>query len=725
MGMEESVKIAQGEGHYSDIAIIELDLIGESVNKLDGQTLTRFDHVLSELSSGKFKAAVLISKKEKIFIAGADINEIKNIKSAEGFRHAVGVGQGVMNKIEDLSIPVIAAVHGACMGGGTEVILACDHRICTNDKSTRIGLPETKLGIIPGFGGCVRLPRLVGLPASLDIILAGKNVDSRKAKKIGLVDEVVHRENLLHKSLQVAKKAIADGANKRKKTFRGRNLVERFLHSFLGRGIVFKKARESVLKMSHGHYPAPLKAIEVIKKTYGMSNRSRAMCIESEGFCQVAVTDVSKNLINLFFMMEAVKKRKGIPGKEVRAHKISNMSVLGAGTMGGGIAYVAADKGIDVRLKDINNTALALGFKSASDIWQKKVKRRRLKKVEYKRKMGLISAGLNYAGFSNLDLVIEAIVEDLSIKKSVIAEAAKHCSSDCIMATNTSSLSVNEIALAHPHPENFVGLHFFNPVDKMPLVEVIRGEKTSDETVATVFNLAKRMGKTPVVVKDAPGFLVNRILIPYISESMHLLADGMSIEALDEYYVKEVGLPMGPHALMDEVGLDVCVKVLKMFKESFGDRVQISKAFLTLSQTQRLGKKNGKGFYKYNEKGVKSGVDHSVYSDMGLKEPTNPLTKKECLERGLFSMINEASLALLEDRIVESAEEVDLAMIMGIGFPPFRGGILRYADTMGASYISDQLEIYARKDGAIRFKPSQPLRNMAKTERKFYSSPGK
>ena len=721
MSIEESVKIVCGEGKHSDVAIIEMDLVGESVNKLSEPVLRRLDEILAELAKSSYKAVVFFSKKKKIFIAGADINEIKGLKTKEGFQRAVEYGQGLMNKIEDLGIPVIAAIHGACMGGGTELALACDYRVCTNDKATRIGLPETKLGIIPGFGGCVRLPRAVGLPAALDIILAGKAVDSRKAKKIGLVDEVTYKENLLNKALQMAAQAIAEGGHKRRKKFSAQGAALKFMHSFLGRGVVFKKAKESVLKLSYGHYPAPLKAIEVIKRTYGMSDRSRAMAIECEGFCDVAVTDISKNLINLFFMMEGVKKKTGVSNTSVQASTVDHLGVLGAGTMGGGIAYVSADKGVDVRLKDINNTSLALGFKSASQIWQKKVKRRRLGKSEYKRKMGLISGGLDYSGFSRLDLVVEAIVEDMNIKKSAIAEAAGHCSEDCIMATNTSSLSVTEMATAHPRPENFVGMHFFNPVDKMPLVEVIRGEKTSDQTVTTVFELAKRMGKIPVVVKDGPGFLVNRLLLPYMAECAFLLAEGMSIETLDRYYVKSFGLPMGPVALMDEVGLDVCVKVLKIFKEAFSERIEIPESFLKLSETDRLGKKNGKGFYHYDEKGKRLGADVSIYSELGLKSPTDPLTEKECIERGVFSMINEASLALNEDRIVESAEELDLAMIMGMGFPPFRGGLLRYADTLGMSYIADQLEIYANKVSTVRLKPSQPLRSMAKTERKFYS----
>ena len=319
-----------------------------------------------------------------------------------------------------------------------------------------------------------------------------------------------------------------------------------------------------------------------------------------------------------------------------------------------------------------------------------------------------------------MDVVVEAIVEDMEIKKKVIAETAKHMRADAIIATNTSSLSVSEMSKGHPNPAYFGGMHFFNPVHKMPLVEVIRGEQTSDETTATIFELSKKMGKMPVVVKDGPGFLVNRLLLPYMGEAAFLLNEGMSIEVVDKAFVKEFGMPMGPFALMDEVGLDVCIKVLKIFKKTLGARIEMAPCMEALEKTGRLGRKNSKGFYVYSAKGERGEVDQSVYTDLGLKTATNPITIKECIERCVFMMINECSLALLEDHIVETPHEVDLAMIMGTGFPPFRGGLLKYADSIGSEYIVDQLESYAVARGA-RLKPQNPLRNMAKTKRKFYN----
>ncbi|MGE0526400.1 MAG: 3-hydroxyacyl-CoA dehydrogenase NAD-binding domain-containing protein, partial [Bdellovibrionales bacterium] len=395
--------------------------------------------------------------------------------------------------------------------------------------------------------------------------------------------------------------------------------------------------------------------------------------------------------------------------------------VLGAGTMGGGIAQVAADKGISVRMKDITNEALALGFRHASEIFGKYLKRRRISKHDYEAKMALISGTLDYSGFQSMDVVVEAIVEDMGIKKKVIAETATKCRPDCIMATNTSSLSVTEMAEAHPRPERFLGMHFFNPVDKMPLVEVIRGPKTNDEAIATIFELAKKMGKTPVVVKDGPGFLVNRLLMPYMIEAMFLLQDGMAVDVVDRYYTHKFGMPMGPFRLMDEVGLDVSIKVVKIFHKALGDRIEVPKMIEPLAATKRLGKKGGRGFYLYDDKGQQLSVDQSVYGELGLSAPSNPLTEKECLERGVFTMINEAALALIEDRIVTSPQDVDLAMIMGTGFPPFRGGLLKYADSLGTQYITQELELYASKCGS-RLKPTQPLINLSKTNRKFYAS---
>ncbi len=715
MSMQESVKVK----YNGDIATLEMDLVGEKVNKLSTQVMKRFKAVLEEVGKSKAKVLIIRSLKPKIFVAGADIEEIKNLKTREAVDKAVKGGQDIFNILEDLPQITIASVHGACAGGGCEMILACDYRIASDDASTKIGLPETQLGILPGFGGCIRLPRVVGLQAALDIILAGKLLNSKKAKKAGLIDKLVH-VNMLEGETQKWAAELAASGSKRRKKFEPSGLMAKVLESGIGRGVVTSKAKSMLLEKTHGHYPSPLAALDVIKKTYGMSDRQAALDVERSHFIDVALTDVSKNLIHVFYLTEMVKKQTGLPaGSPTKAKDVKSVGVLGAGTMGGGIAYIGADKGVSMRIKDINYDALGKAYKHASDLWAKLVKKRVIDKFQMKQKMDLVSGGLDYAGFKTLDVVIEAIVEDMNIKRKVIAETAGQMRNDAIIVTNTSSLSVSEMAEAHPRPEFFAGMHFFNPVDKMPLVEVIRGPKSSDETISTIFELSKKMGKMPVVVKDGPGFLVNRLLIPYLNEATFLFQEGMDIKTLDDYYVKHFGMPMGPLALMDEVGLDVGIKVVKIFRKSFGDRIEVPAVMEKIATSGRLGKKNLKGFYKYSSDGKRLEPDETIYGELGLQSPKNPYTEKECLERGLFAMINECAQAL-EEKIVETPDEVDLAMIMGTGFPPFRGGLCKYADSIGSQNVATGLETYSMQRNAPRLKPMGALNKMAKDNIKFY-----
>ena len=699
-----------------DVAWLEWDLPGEKVNKLSSLVMNRFGELIDELRDSSYKAVVLISRKKNIFIAGADIEEIKCLNTEEEYAEAIELGQGIFNRLENLPMPTIAAIDGACVGGGCELVLACDYRIITDNKSTKIGLPEVRLGLIPGFGGCVRLPRVVGLQASLDIILSGKTVVGKKAVRMGLADECVPKE-LLEPRVQLLVNDVLSGKKgKRLKKFKSRGFVNGALESFVGRGIVLSRAKKMILKQTKGFYPAPLKALEVVKATYGSGNKTRSLEIEKKGFCEVAMTDVSQHLVNLFFLTEGVKKKTSM---NVEILSPSHVGILGAGVMGGGIAQLAADKGYRVRMRDISHEALATSFRTAQDIWKKLLQQRRMTKYELSQKMALISGGLDFSGFQQMDVIIEAIVEDMNIKKAVIAEMSAHCREGCIIATNTSSLSVTEMAEAHLRPDNFVGMHFFNPVHKMPLVEIIRGEKTSDVTTATIFELSKKMGKTPVVVKDSPAFLVNRLLLPWLAEGMFLLEEGMSVEKMEHYLSNDFGMPMGTCRLLDEVGWDTAVKVLKMFREAMGERIQVPNLAETLFQTDRLGKKNSKGFFLYGEGGKEMGVDPSVYSELHLETPKDKLSREECIQRCMFQMINEASRALCEDEVVDTASEVDLAMIMGTGFPPFRGGLLRYADFIGARKIVETLEEYAARLGD-RFKPSQSLVEMVKNGKSFY-----
>jgi len=710
--MKNSIRII----NKGEVALVEFDQENSKVNKWSSSMMKRLQEVVNELKLSSFKAIIFISRKPKNFVAGADIDEIRALNTIEAFDHAVAEGQRIFNEIEDLPQVTIAAINGAAVGGGCEFALACDYRIATEDNSTRIGLPEVKLGIIPGFGGCVRLPKLIGLQAALDIILSGKLLNSKKAEKVGLVDQVVHENYLESAALKIAQEKIGQ---KRRNFFKPKGVLNQFLESPIGRVLVFKKAKETILKSTHGHYPAPLAALEAIRLTYKSTDRNYSMSIERAHFCKVATTDVSKNLIHVFDLTEMVKKQSGIRGVQVKPREIHHLGILGAGTMGGGIAFVAADKGIEVRMKDIHFEAVMRGIKHARSLWTKLVKKRVITQYDLEQKVSRVSGGVTYADFKRSDLVVEAIVEDIDIKKKVLSELADHIGNQTIVVTNTSSLSVNEMQSAFPRPELFAGMHFFNPVDKMPLVEVIRGEKTSDETIATVFELSKRMGKMPVVVKDGPGFLVNRLLLPYMAEAAFLLQEGQDIEMVDRVYVKIFGMPMGPFALMDEVGLDVCLKVLKIFKKAFGERIEIAPSMLKLeSLKNRLGKKSGLGFYKYNEKGYRTEVDKLIYSELGLGNPSNPIGSEACIERGVFSMINECARAMVSDQIVHSAAEADLAMIMGTGFPPFRGGLLKYADHTGIHLIIEKLDTYSKT--APRLRVSDELKTVL-SKGGFYS----
>lgn len=700
-----------------DLVWVEFDLPGEKANKLSSPVLARLQQVIEELSRSQFKVAILVSRKKSIFIAGADIEEIKSLKTREDAVAACQAGQSLFSQLEKLPMTTIAAIHGACVGGGCEMVLACDYRISTNASSTKIGLPEIKLGVIPGFGGTQRLPRLVGLQGALDIILAGKTVPAKKALKLGLVDAMVPEEILEEQAVKMAQEVISGKkTTKRKPKFKPKGFVNSVLESSLGSGVVFSQARKGVLKATKGQYPAPLKALEVVKKTFGSSNHEKGYQIEAEGFGDMSVTNESKSLINLFFLTEDVKKNTGVSG-DVKPADVASMGVLGAGTMGGGIAQLGAEKGVAVRLKDLNYDAIGKGLKAAADIFGKSLKRRRIDKYAYARKMNLISGTTDYSGFKTLDVVVEAIVEDMNIKKKVLGELAGHCKDDVILASNTSSLSITEMATGVHKPENFVGMHFFNPVNKMPLIEVIRGEKTGDWAAATIFDLSKKMGKFPIMVKDGPGFLVNRLLMPYLNEACYVLADGASVERIDKALLK-FGMPMGPLHLIDEVGIDVSVKVAKILNKAFGERAEAAPLMEKVSGTDKLGRKNNSGFYIYENNIKKVGVDQTIYSILGLASPTDPFKDEEIVHRVLFPMVNEAALCL-EEGIVGKPDDVDLGMIMGTGFPPFRGGLLRWADTIGTEKIVDELEVLAQKNGP-RFKPSNPLRNMAKTHRTFY-----
>jgi 3-hydroxyacyl-CoA dehydrogenase/enoyl-CoA hydratase/3-hydroxybutyryl-CoA epimerase len=702
------------------LGILFFDTPGENVNKYSAGVMKEFDALLDDLAKRtEIKALLLVSSKPDIFIAGADVDEIAKAGPslvAEGVRF----GHRVFGKLANLPYPTVAAIDGACLGGGCETTLAMDWRLASDSKKTQVGLPEIRLGIFPAWGGCSRLPRVMGLAGALDIILAGKTVDGKRAKRMGLVDEVVPQPILLEQAKKFARgkfgtpkraNASADGGPVRA---RPATIQEKLLEG-VGRGIVFAKAKASVLKETKGHYPAPLAALEAVRKGFG-SPLSRALEAEVAGVSTLVGTPTMRNLVNLFFRMEEVKKETGV-GPNISPRKVRRIGVLGAGVMGGGIAQLAADKGYPARMKDIKPEPLAGGYAQAAKIWKEKLKKRRLTKGEFAAKMSLLSGTLGYEGFETCDVTIEAVLEKMAVKRAVLAEWEAVVPKTAIFASNTSTLPITEIAAQAKHPERVVGMHFFNPVHKMPLVEVIYGAKTDPEVTATIFDLAKRMGKTPVVVKDAPGFLVNRILAPYLGEAVRLLLEGADPAAVDKA-MRAFGMPVGPFELLDDVGIDVATKGAETLSGAWPDRMPIDPAFEKMVAARRLGRKSGKGFYAY-EGEKRTGPDPSLYGELGLTPPSKHPSSSEIERRLLLPMVNEAAFCLA-DGIVESPAKLDLAMIFGTGFPPFRGGLCAHADSVGAAAIVDGLSKLAAEKGP-RFAPAPLLSDMARTGRKFFN----
>ena len=688
-------------------ALLYFDLPGEKVNKFSSTVMTEFNELVERLATmSDVKRIIVVSKKPGIFIAGADVSEFQKVTSQQQAEEYTRFGQQVFVKFSKLPQITLALIDGACMGGGTELALNCDYRIATDNPKTSIALPEVKLGIFPAWTGTTKLPRLVGIPTALDMILTGRSFDGRRAKKIGLVDEVVPAPI----ALESAKSFLSKQKGKRRG--KGENVHFYLEGNPLARRLVFKKARQGVMEKTGGHYPAALKAIDVMEVGYSRG-LDAGLAAEPREASALIMGDVAQNLVRLFFMMEDAKKGSGPAPRPVK-----KVGVLGAGVMGGGIAQIVVDKSdIPVRMKDINWNALAGGMKAAAKLWRKKVERRRMKRNEMQRRLSMITTSTDWAGFSDTDVVVEAVVENVAIKQQVLAEYEAIARPEAIFATNTSTIPITQIAAKAARPENVVGMHFFNPVDRMPLVEVIAGEKTSPVAVATTAALARKIGKTVVLCKDGPGFVVNRILAPYMNEAAMLLEEGNSIESIDKA-MTDFGMPMGPLALLDEVGIDVANKAAHVLAEAFAGRMTEPKSLAKLLEDKRLGKKNARGVYLWKE-GKRAGADPAIYKLIGVR-PTKVTPPEKLAERMVLAMINEASL-VLKDNIVASAPELDLAMIMGTGFPPFRGGLMRYADKLGLPYVAARLDELQSSVGP-RFTPSDLIRDLAARGSSFYEA---
>ncbi|MFT7681379.1 MAG: 3-hydroxyacyl-CoA dehydrogenase/enoyl-CoA hydratase/3-hydroxybutyryl-CoA epimerase [Moritella dasanensis] len=710
--MSQQDKTFSLEIREDKIGVLTMDVPGETMNTLRAEFADEISDLMKEIKSNSdLQGLVLISGKKDSFVAGADVTMIDACETAADAEQLSLEGHRVMGELETLNIPVVAAIHGPCLGGGLELALACHIRVCTESTKTVLGVPEVMLGLLPGSGGTQRLPRLIGVAKSLDLMLTGKQIRGKQALKMGLVDEVVPETVLLEVAVKLAKK----GKFKRELK---RDLTSKLLETNkFGRNIMFDQAAKQTFSKTRGNYPAPEAILEVVK--VGQEKGFEAgLKLEAKRFAELAMTSESACLRGIFFATTEMKKEDGVEG--VAPKKVKKAIVLGGGLMGGGIANVTATKAkVPVRIKDIAPQGLLNAQKYTYDILNKKVKRRFMSKAEMQSQLAMITGTTEYTGVKSADIVIEAVFEDLKLKHQMVADIEANCNENTIFASNTSSLPITQIASEAKRPENVIGLHYFSPVDKMPLAEIITHEGTSDQTISTTVEFARKQGKTPIVVKDGAGFYVNRILAPYMNEAARLVLEQEPIEAVDKALV-DFGFPVGPVTLLDEVGIDVGAKIGPILTKELGSRFEAPAAFDKLLADDRKGRKNEKGFYLYGKKAKKGKkqVDESIYKLLNLK-PEASMAPKALAERAVLLMLNEAARCL-DEGILRSARDGDIGAIFGIGFPPFLGGPFHYMDSIGIAALVDKLERHQDKYGE-RFAPCDSLKAMAKEGKKFYN----
>jgi 3-hydroxyacyl-CoA dehydrogenase/enoyl-CoA hydratase/3-hydroxybutyryl-CoA epimerase len=703
------------------IAVLTFDLKNESINKFSPAVIDEFTAMIEKLDKdASVKGAVLLSGKPGTFIAGADIDQFLEFKTAKDAQTASAFGHTMMSRIEKGRVPVVAAIEGACLGGGLEFALACAYRIAADTPKTVLALPEVQLGLIPGAGGTQRLPKRVGLQVALDMILTGKNVRAKKALQTALVDELVHPSILRSIAIQRAKE-LAAGTIQRNEDDRKHGAKEILLDdNAIGRAVVFRQAREMTQKKSKGHYPALFAAIDAVQASYSGSPE-QGFAEEARLFGEMAMTPVCKQLMFLFYATTSLKKDAGI-GADVKPRKIDRIGVLGTGFMGAGIASITVPQGVPVRFKDTAPAQVAKGIAAVRDVLKDKLTKRQVTRQQFDDQMSLVSGTTEYTGFARLPMVIEAVFEELSVKHKVIAEAEAVLPSDAIFATNTSTIPITKIAAGSKRPEQVIGMHFFSPVHRMPLLEVIVTPQTAPEVTATVVDFGRKIGKTVIIVNDAPGFYVNRILAPYVNEAGLLLDEGVAVDAIDKA-MGQFGFPVGPINLIDEVGLDIAGKSGGIMAEAFGGRMTPSTALQKVLGAGRLGRKGKSGFYTYDEKGKRGEVDESVYQLYAGGSKRITVERADIQRRLSLAMVNEAARCL-EEGIIKSPRDGDIGAVFGIGFPPFRGGPFRHMDAVGIAEVVKQLAALNAKHPG-RFEPARVLVEMAKSGARFYPAAGK
>ena len=703
------------------VGVIRIDVPGESVNTLRGDFAEELSALLDVVeSSSDVRAVVIASGKPDGFVAGADIKMLMAAKTAADVSELSRRGQRALDRLAELSKPVVAAIHGACLGGGMELALACHGRVASSDDRTKLGLPEVQLGLLPALGGTQRLPRLVGTDVALDLLLTGKQLDAKRALRAGLVDEVVPAAILLEVAAKSALGRI-DKSRERKRGLDSRTLKEALLvRNPLGRMVFFDQARKRTLAKTHGNYPAAEKILEVVRLGFSAGMRA-GLGAEAAAFGELAMSGEARELMGIFFAQNELKKDSGVSGAAVPPVKLERVGVLGAGLMGAGIAFVTAvNAKLPVRIKDRDEKSLGRGIAHVRELVLERAKTRRMTAFERDRELYRVTASTSYDGFGGVDVVIEAVFEDLALKQQIVRDIEAEGGERVIFASNTSSLPIGKIAEAAARPELVVGMHYFSPVNKMPLLEVIVTSKTAPWVVATAVELGKRQGKTVIVVGDGPGFYTSRALGPYLNEASFLLAEGVPVEAIDAALIRW-GFPVGPVTLLDEVGIDVGLKVGKILHDAFGERMAPPPAVERLVEDQRFGKKNSRGFYDYgSKKKGKRDVDRSVYAVLGV-EPNKEMSSGDIAERCALQMVNEAAHCLGEG-ILRSPRDGDIGAVFGLGFPPFRGGPFRYVDAVGVKEIVRRLETLEKAHG-VRFRPAPILVEHANAGRPFYATP--
>lgn len=695
------------------IAIIWMDEQDSKINKIGPDMIDTFDPMMDELEKDSdVRAAVMISRK-KDFIAGADIEAFANVKKEGDWQPIAKKGHAILDRLQNSKKPVVAAINGACMGAGLEIALACAARVASDNPKTVMSLPEVKLGLLPGGGGTQRLPRLVGIQKALDMMLTGKNVFAYPAKKMGLVDRISTKEALLDAAIVLANQVAKKPLKREDK----RSGMDKFLEGNpVTRNIIFKKAKEMVDHQTKGNYPAPYEIMECVK--VGMnSGLKKGYAEEVKRFEKLILTPESFQLRGIFFAMTEKKKN---PQAEL-AKKTDTMAMVGAGFMGAGIAQVSAAKDVRVLLKDIKQETLT---QARQTVWKdigKKVKRKAMPQLDADRLMNRITGQLDYNNFEKVDVLIEAVFEDMKVKHMVMKECEEHMREDAIFASNTSALPIAEIAKASKRPEQVIGMHYFSPVPKMPLLEIVVTDQTADWVTSTCYDLGVRQGKTVIVVKDGPGFYTTRILAPLMGEALNMLDEGADALQIDKA-LKKFGFPVGPITLMDEVGIDVGYHIMtgELIQHFIATRkgVKTSEGIAKMYEAEYYGRKNKKGFYKYDENGKKMReLDDNVYNFFGGKN-RKKFSDEEIYERIGMSMVSEAALCLQEG-IIANPLDGDVGAVFGLGFPPFRGGPFRYMDTLGIEKTVDMFNKLAKNHGD-RFLPPQILLDRAKTGEKFY-----